>query len=155
LHLALKKATDDYGRRYTFNTVIAANMELVNALSKFSDDTDNGVAIRQEVLEIILLMLSPIVPHVCMQLWYDLGHDKDIVVESWPAIDESALEQDSVKMMLQVNGKLRGEIQVSVSATKDEIEKLAFTDKNVMRFVEGKTVKKVIVVPKRLVNIVV
>jgi len=155
LHLALKKAGDDYGRRYTFNTVIAANMELVNTLSKRNDDSDNGKAIRQEVLEIILLMLAPIVPHVCMQLWNELGHEEDIVLAPWPVIDESALEQDSIKMMLQVNGKLRGEIQVSVSATKDEIEKLAFADENVMRFVEGKSVKKVIVVPKRLVNIVV
>jgi leucyl-tRNA synthetase len=84
LHLALKKATDDYGRRYTFNTVIAANMELVNSLSKNSDDSDNGLAIRQEVLEGILLMLAPIVPHICKQLWQELGHDKDIVIELWP-----------------------------------------------------------------------
>lgn len=155
LHLAIKKATDDYGRRYTFNTVIAANMELVNTLSKFSDDSENGQAIRQEVLEAILLMLAPITPHVCEQLWKDLGRDKAIVSASWPELDESALEQDSIKMMLQVNGKLRGNIMVAATASKDEIEKLAFTDKNVQRFVDGKDVKKVIVVPKRLVNIVV
>jgi len=155
LHLALKKATDDYGRRYTFNTVIAANMELVNTLSKVKDDSANGIAIRQEVLEAILLMLAPITPHVCKQLWTELGHDNDIVIESWPVVDESALEQDSIKMMLQVNGKLRGNVMVPASASKDEIEKLAFADENVIRFVEGKEVKKVIVVPKRLVNIVV
>jgi leucyl-tRNA synthetase len=155
LHLALKKATDDYGRRYTFNTVIAANMELVNTLSKLNDNSDNGKAIRQEALEAILLMLAPIVPHICMQLWLELGHDKDIVIEPWPAVDESALEQDSIKMMLQVNGKLRGNISVSATTSKDDIEKMALAEENVMRFVEGKTVKKVIVVPKRLVNIVV
>ena len=155
LHLALKKATDDYGRRYTFNTVIAANMELVNTLSKVKDDSANGIAIRQEVLEAILLMLAPITPHVCKQLWTELGHDNDIVIESWPVVDESALEQDSIKMMLQVNGKLRGNVMVPASASKDEIEKLAFADENVIRFVEGKEIKKVIVVPKRLVNIVV
>jgi len=155
LHLAIKKATDDYGRRYTFNTVIAANMELMNTLSKISDDSDNGIAIRQEVLEAILLMLAPITPHVCMQLWNDLGHDTDIVIESWPEVDESALEQDSIKMMLQVNGKLRGNVMAPATASKDEIEKLAFADENVARFIEGKDIKKVIVVPKRLVNIVV
>ena len=155
LHLALKKAGDDYGRRYTFNTVIAANMELINTLSKSKDDSDNGKAIKQEALEAILLMLSPIVPHVCKQLWQELGHQKDIVVESWPQVDESALEQDSIKMMLQVNGKLRGNIAVSASASKEDIEKMALTDENVMRFITDKPVKKVIVVPKRLVNIVV
>ncbi|NOQ76949.1 MAG: leucine--tRNA ligase [Methylococcaceae bacterium] len=155
LHLAIKKATDDYGRRYTFNTVIAANMELVNTLSKYSDDSDNGKAIRQEALEAILLMLAPVTPHICMQLWYDLGHDNDIVTESWPVVDESALEQDSIKMMLQVNGKLRGDISVSATASKDDIEKMALADENVIRFVDGKAIKKIIVVPKRLVNIVV
>ncbi len=155
LHLALKKVTDDYGRRYTFNTAIAVNMELINTLSKVSDDSDNGKAIRHEALETILLMLSPIVPHICKQLWQDLGHDTDIVIETWPIVDESALEQDSLKIMLQVNGKLRGEMSVSVSTSKEEIEKLALADENVLRFIADKSVKKVIVVPKRLVNIVV
>ncbi|MCF6202746.1 MAG: leucine--tRNA ligase [Methylococcaceae bacterium] len=155
LHLVLKKANDDYGRRYTFNTVIAANMELINTLSKYSDDSENGQAIKQEVLETILLMLSPIIPHICKQLWQDLGHEKDIVIEAWPKVDESALEQDSIKMMLQVNGKLRGEIIVAVSTSKEEIEKMALADENVMRFVEDKAIKKIIVVPKRLINIVV
>ena len=155
LHLALKKAGDDYGRRYTFNTVIAANMELVNALSKYDDTSSNGVAIKQEILETVLLMLAPITPHVCEELWSHLGHKSDIVSAIWPEVDESALEQDSIKMMLQVNGKLRGEIVVSASTSKDEIEKLALVDENVLRFIDGKSVKKVIVVPKRLVNIVV
>ena len=155
LHLALKKANDDYGRRYTFNTVIAANMEMINTLSKYNDDSDNGHAIRQETLEAIILMLSPIIPHICKQLWQELGHEQDIIIESWPAVDESALEQDSIKMMLQVNGKLRGDIEVSISATKDEIEKMALEDENIIRFINDQPVKKVIVVPKRLVNIVV
>ena len=155
LHLAINKATDDYGRRYTFNTVIAANMELVNTLSKSKDNSENGKAIRQEALEAILLMLAPITPHICMQLWSELGHETDIVIESWPVIDQSALEQDSIKMMLQVNGKLRGNVSISATASKEEIEKLAFADENVKRFIDGKDIKKVIVVPKRLVNIVV
>ena len=155
LHQALKKVSDDYGRRYTFNTVISANMELVNTLSKYDDDSDNGKAVKQEAFETILLMLSPIVPHICEQLWRDLGHDTDIVTAQWPTLDESALEQDSIKMMLQVNGKLRGEISVSNTASKDDIEKMALADENVKRFTDDKTIKKIIVVPKRLVNIVV
>ena len=155
LHLALKKANDDYGRRYTFNTVIAANMELLNALSKSHDESENGWAIRQEVLESILLMLSPIIPHVCRQLWFELGHGNDIVSEKWPQLDESALAQDSIKMMLQVNGKLRSSISVAASCSKDEIEAMALADENINRFIADKPVKKVIVVPKRLVNIVI
>lgn len=155
LHLALKKAGDDYGRRYTFNTVIAVNMELVNTLSKYTESSGNALAIKQEVLDTILLMLSPIVPHIAKQLWADLGHKNDIVIAPWPIVDESALEQDSVKIMLQVNGKLRGDIMVSASASKDDIEKIALANENVLRFIDDKPVKKVIVVPNRLVNIVV
>ncbi|KAF3981221.1 MAG: leucine--tRNA ligase [Methylococcales symbiont of Hymedesmia sp. n. MRB-2018] len=155
LHLALKKANDDYARRYAFNTVIAANMELVNTLSKSNDDSKNAQAVRQEVLEAILLMLSPITPHICKQLWLELGHENDIVSETWPMVDESALEQDSIKMMLQVNGKLRGNILVSATASKDQIETMALADENVSRFIMDKAIKKVIVVPKRLVNVVV
>ncbi len=155
LHLALKKANDDYGRRYTFNTVIAANMELLNTLSKSNDESDNGWAIRQEVLESILLMLSPIVPHICRQLWFELGHSNDIVSEKWPQLDESALAQDSIQMMLQVNGKLRSSISVATSCSKDEIEAMALADENIIRFIADKPVKKIIVVPKRLVNIVI
>jgi leucyl-tRNA synthetase len=155
LHLALKKASDDYGRRYTFNTVIAINMELVNALAKYEDESSNGMAVKQEVLETILLMLSPITPHVCEQLWQNLGHESAMVTETWPEVDESALEQDSIKMMLQVNGKLRGDMVVPASMSKEDIEKLALVDENVQRFIDGKSVKKVIVVPKRLINIVV
>jgi len=155
LHLAIQKATDDFGRRYTFNTVIAANMELINTLSKFDDDTDNGKAIRQEVLEAIVLMLSPIVPHICHQLWLDLGHQQAVVSASWPEVDATALEQDSLELVLQVNGKLRSKMKVSIAATKEEIEAMALNDEQIKRFIEDQPVKKVIVVPKKLVNIVV
>ncbi len=155
LHLTIQKATDDFGRRYTFNTVIAANMELINTLSKFVDDTDNGKAIRQEALEAIVLMLSPIVPHICHQLWLDLGHQQAVVTASWPEVDATALEQDTLELVLQVNGKLRSKMTVSVSASKEEIEAMALRDEHVKRFIEDKPVRKVIVVPKKLVNIVV
>ncbi len=155
LHLAIQKVTDDFGRRYTFNTVIAANMELINTLSKFDDDSDNGKAVRHEALEAIVLMLSPIVPHICHQLWLDLGHQEAVVSASWPEVDTTALAQDTLELVLQVNGKLRSKMKVSVNASKDEIEAMALSDEHIKRFIEDQPVKKVIVVPKKLVNIVV
>jgi len=155
LHLTIQKVSDDFGRRHTFNTVIASNMELVNTLSRFIDDSDNGKAIRQEALEAIVLMLAPIVPHICHQLWLDLGHQQAVVTASWPEIDTTALAQDTLELVLQVNGKLRSKMSVSITATNDEIEALALNDEQIKRFIEGKPVRKVIVVPKKLVNIVV
>ncbi len=155
LHLTIQKATDDFGRRYIFNTVIASNMEMINTLSKFVDDSDNGKAIRQEALEAIVLMLAPIVPHICHQLWLDLGHQQAVVTASWPEVDATALEQDTLELVLQVNGKLRSKMMVSVNASKEEIEAMALSDEHVKRFIEDKLVRKVIVVPKKLVNIVV
>jgi len=155
LHQALQKVGDDMARRHTFNTAIAANMELLNALNKFEDDSVNGRAVRQEVLEAIVLMLAPIIPHAAQQLWNELGRDSDIVVASWPDVDESALVQDSIEMVVQVNGKLRGKLSVAAAATKDQVEALALADANVQRFLEGKPIKKLIVVPGKLVNIVV
>ncbi len=155
LHQTLEKVTDDLGRRHTFNTAIAANMELLNTLSKFTDDSDNARAIRQEALECIILMLSPIVPHICDQLWQELGQSSDIVTHAWPLVDKTAMQQDSLQIILQVNGKLRSKISVSVSASKDEIKALALQEENVQRFIDGKPIRKVIVVPNKLVNIVV
>ncbi|MDD2762274.1 MAG: class I tRNA ligase family protein, partial [Methylomonas sp.] len=155
LHQALQKVSDDMARRHTFNTAIAANMELVNALNKFEDDSVNGSAVRQEALEAIVLMLSPIIPHAAQQLWKELGHGDDIVLAAWPGVDESALVQEAIEMVVQVNGKLRGKLSVAASATKEQIEALALVDENVLRYIEGKPVKKLIVVPRKLVNIVV
>ncbi|AMK75563.1 MULTISPECIES: leucine--tRNA ligase [Methylomonas] len=155
LHQALQKVSDDMARRHTFNTAIAANMELVNALNKFEDDSDNSRAVRQEVLEAIVLMLAPIIPHASQELWNELGHNDDIVVAAWPVIDESALQQDAIEMVVQVNGKLRGKLSVAAIASKEQVEALALADENVQRYLEGKPVKKLIVVPQKLVNIVV
>ncbi|MGZ5052125.1 MAG: leucine--tRNA ligase [Methylobacter sp.] len=155
VHLTIQKATDDFGRRYTFNTVIAANMELINTLSKFTDESDNGKAVRQEALEAIVLMLSPIIPHICHQLWLELGHSEAVVGAAWPTVDESALQQDALEMVLQVNGKLRSKMSVSINASKEEIEAMALSDEHIQRFIDGNPIKKVIVVPKKLVNIVV
>ncbi|MBS3965099.1 MAG: leucine--tRNA ligase [Methylomonas sp.] len=155
LHQTLQKVTHDMARRHTFNTAIAANMELANALSKFEDDSPHGRALQQEVLEAIVLMLAPIIPHVAQQLWNELGHDSDIVIADWPVIDESALVQDSVEIVVQVNGKLRGKLVVAATASKEDIEALALADDNVQRHIEGKPIKKLIVVPQKLVSIVV
>ena len=155
VHQTIQKVSHDMGERIIFNTAIAANMELVNTLSKFTDTSDNGKVIRQEALEAIVLMLAPIVPHICHQLWQDLGHQEAVVRAPWPKVDVSALEQDIIEIVIQVNGKLRSKISVSATVSSDELQTLALNDDYIMRFIEGKPLKKVIVVPKKLVNIVV
>ncbi len=155
LHQTIQKVTHDMGVRTIFNTAIAANMELLNTLAKFTDDSNNSKAIRHEILEAIAIMLSPIVPHICDQLWRDLGHDNAIISESWLTVDESALVQDSLELMVQVNGKLRGKITATASATNAEIETIALRDAAVSKFIDGQTIKKVIIVAGKLVNIVV
>ena len=130
-------------------------MELVNSLAKFEDESDNGKAIRQEALEAIVLMLSPIVPHICHQLWLDLGHLQAVVGVAWPQVDESALEQDTIELVIQVNGKLRSKMTVSINASSEDIQAQALNDEMAIRFIDGKPIRKVIIVPKKLVNIVV
>jgi leucyl-tRNA synthetase len=155
LNQTLVKVTDDIGRRHTFNTAIAAIMELMNALAKLKDESAQARAVIQEVLEKAVLMLSPITPHICHSLWQALGHDEAVVTVTWPEVDESALVQDKVELMVQVNGKLRSKISIAADADKEAIEAMALTDDNVAKFIEGKEVRKVIVVPGRLINIVV
>lgn len=155
VHETIAKVGDDLGRRHTFNTGIAAVMELVNALYKGADDaSDQGRAVLQEGLESAVLLLAPIVPHVCHALWQALGHDSSLMEAAWPTLDERALLQDSLELVVQVNGKRRGQIRVPVDAARDLLETAALEEPNVVRFIEGKTVRKVIVVPGRLVNVV-
>lgn len=150
----VQKVSDDMGRRFTFNTAIAANMELLNDLSKFHDSDAQGQAIRQEALQHIVLMLSPIMPHVCQALWEKMGKKGVLMDQPWPEIDEEALEQSNIQMMIQINGKLRGKVDVAVDADDDTVKELAMQNENVQRFLEGVTVRKVIVVKGRLINIV-
>ncbi|MBL4638064.1 MAG: leucine--tRNA ligase [Proteobacteria bacterium] len=154
-HQTLTKVADDLGRRHTFNTAIAAVMELMNALAKLNDDSEQARPVVQETLEMAVLMLAPITPHICHELWQTLGHDEAIINADWPQIDESALKQDKVELMVQVNGKLRSKVSVSADADNKTIETLALADESVLRFTDGKEIRKVIVVPGRLVNIVV
>jgi len=155
IHEALSKVEDDYGRRLTFNTAIAANMELLNAVSKFNFASDASKGLRQECLDSIVLMLSPIIPHACDALWQALGHSEELLDAAWPTFDASALVLDEIQMVVQVNGKLRGKITVAASADKQSIEELALAEDNVCKFIADKAVRKVIVVPKKLVNIVI
>jgi leucyl-tRNA synthetase len=154
VHETIKKVSDDIGRRYTFNTAIAAMMELLNHLSR-AKNTPQARAVVQEGLEAVVVMLSPIVPHITQALWQALGHTGLVLDAAWPKVDESALQRDDLKMVIQVNGKLRGHITVPFDADKKTIETAALNETNVQRFITEKTVKKVIVVPKKLVNIVV
>jgi len=154
-HQALTKVSDDIGRRHTFNTAIAAVMELMNAVAKNSDDSPQARAVMQESLELIVLMLSPITPHICHQLWQTLGHQEAVIDATWPKVDEAALKQDQIELMIQVNGKLRSKISVAADADQKAVEALAFADENVQKFTQDKDVRKVILVPGRLLNIVV
>jgi leucyl-tRNA synthetase len=155
IHQTIVKVTDAMQRRYTFNTAIAANMELFNALSRFDDQSPQGQALKREGLEAIVLMLSPIVPHICQELWQALGHAGLIVDAPWPKADPAALAQDTVELIVQVNGKLRGKICVPVTAEREAVERAALAEENVRRFIGDKEIKKVIFVPGKLVNLVV
>ena len=155
LHETIQKVGDDYGRRHTFNTAIAAVMELLNALSKFDDASAQGRALRQECFEAVTLLLNPITPHTSHALWQLLGHAEATLEDRpFPEADPAALVRDAVVLAVQVNGKLRATIEVAVSASKENIEALALAEPNVQKFMEGMSVRKVIVVPGKIVNIV-
>jgi leucyl-tRNA synthetase len=155
LHAAIAKVSDDVGRRYTFNTAIAAVMELLNAFGKHAGRAPQDRALRQEAFEAVVLMLSPIVPHACHALWSALGREGAVVDQPWPAHDPGALVQDEIELVVQVQGKLRGRIVVARDLPEEKIHAAALAEENVARFVAGRAVRKVIVVPGRLVNIVI
>ena len=154
VYTTLQKVTDDMSRRFTFNTAIAANMELLNQLSKYHETNEQAHAIRQEALEHIVLMLSPIMPHACQAMWEYLGKEGAIMDEEWPEVDEAALVQSKIQMMIQINGKLRGKVDVGVDDDDDKVKELALDNDNVKKFLENVTVRKIIVVKGRLINIV-
>jgi len=154
-HQTLAKITDDIKRRHSFNTAIAAMMELTNMLSKFKQTDGQSMALRLESLDIILRALSPITPHLCHHLWQQLGHQTAIINEPWPEVDNKALEQDEVQIIVQVNGKLRAKLMLGADTDKAQVEVQALADENVVKFTSGKTIVKVIVVPNKLVNIVI
>jgi leucyl-tRNA synthetase len=155
LHATIAKVSDDIGRRYTFNTAIAANMELLNEIGHLDDRSANGRALVQEALDAAVLMLSPIVPHICHELWLALGHSDPVVDRAWPTVDAAALVQDRVELVVQVNGKVRGKVSVASGAADAAIREAALNEPNVQRHLEGGTLRKAIIVPGRLVNLVV
>ena len=155
LHQTMVKVSDDIGRRYTFNTAIAAVMELLNRINKFDVQSGQDRSAVQEGLDAIVLMLSPIVPHICHRLWQLLGHESAVIDESWPVADLDAVQVDTLQIIVQVNGKLRARLQVPADASRQELEDAARADQNVQRFIADKEIRKVIVVPGKLVNVVV
>jgi leucyl-tRNA synthetase len=154
-HHTLAKVTDDIGRRRTFNTAIAAVMELHNALSRFAQSAPQDRAVMHEALEIAVIALSPIIPHATHAMWQALGHSRALIDEPWPAVDAAALEQSMVEIVVQVNGKLRARITVAAGAGEAEVRAAALADPHVQKFVGTAAVRKVIVVPGKLVNVVV
>lgn len=154
VHETIQKVSDDIGRRYNFNTAIAAVMELLNTLQRCEEKgTEQGRAVMKEAVEAIVVMLSPITPHICHELWIALGHS-DVLSAPWPQVDESALVRDSIEIVIQINGKMRSKIEVAANADKDTILAAAKADEHAQRFLEGVTIRKEIYVPGKLVNIV-
>ena len=153
-HETINKVNDDFGRRNTFNTAIAAVMELLNEVAKHSSTESQSVAVRHEALTSAILLLSPIAPHICHALWQALGYSESVAEASWPSVDEQALVRSTITLVLQVNGKVRGKIEVAADISKQDIEKIALADENVKRFIVGNIIRKIIVVPGRLINIV-
>jgi len=154
VHEMLAKVTVDFGRRRTFNTAIAAVMELMNALARFEDASAPGRAVVQEALEIVVRALSPVVPHAAHALWAELGHATAVVEERWPEPDPEALLRATVEVVVQVNGKLRSRVTVPVDADEAQVREAALADPNVQKFVAGKPVRKFIHVPGKLANVV-
>ncbi|MEJ6516773.1 MAG: leucine--tRNA ligase [Pseudomonadales bacterium] len=154
LHETIAKAADDYGRRLSFNTVVSSSMSLMNHLLKTDDRTPQGRAVAQEVLTAVVTIMAPITPHICHELLLRLTGEKleEIV---WLDVDEDALVKTTVPIIVQVNGKLRGKLEMSVDDSKQDIEAAARKVENVEKFIEGKTIRKVIVVPAKLINFVV
>ncbi|ANI13243.1 leucine--tRNA ligase [Pseudomonas citronellolis] len=154
IHLAIKQASQDIGQNHKFNTAIAAVMTLMNVLEKVPQEGAGNRALLQEGLETVALLLAPITPHICHVLWHELGHTGAVIDAPWPQVDESALVQDTLQLVVQVNGKLRGHIEVPAEASREDVEATARANENVLRFTDGLTIRKVIVVPGKLVNIV-
>jgi leucyl-tRNA synthetase len=154
-HETLLKADDDYGRRMQFNTVVSAVMELVNSLHKFKAVSDGDRAAAQEAWLTAIQVISPIAPHIAHELWQTLGQKGALVDSPWREADETALVQEQLSLVVQVNGKVRGKIEVQAAATKEQILELAKAESNVVKYLEGKIIRKEIVVPRKLINIVV
>ncbi|AYN98191.1 leucine--tRNA ligase [Pseudomonas sp. LTGT-11-2Z] len=154
IHAAIKQASNDVGQFHKFNTAIAQVMTVMNVLEKAPQASEQDRALLQEGLEAVTLLLAPITPHISHELWQQLGHQQALIDAGWPAVDEAALVQDTITLVVQVNGKLRGQVEMPAAASREEVEAAARSNENVLRFIDGLTIRKVIVVPGKLVNIV-
>jgi leucyl-tRNA synthetase len=155
VHETIAKVGDDFGRRYTFNTAIAAVMECSNHLARFEVGSDTDLAVAREGWEALVRLIAPVTPHIAQALWQALGHEDDILAAGWPEIDEAALLQNKITVVVQVNGKVRGRIEAAPGASRDALQEQALAEENVARFVADREIRKIIVVPDKLVNIVV
>jgi leucyl-tRNA synthetase len=157
-HQTIKKVTEDIEERFHFNTAISAVMELVNAIYQFRANDHRGseaLPVLRLAVETALVLVSPMVPHIADEMWQALGQEKSVVREGWPQWDEQALIEEKQLIVVQVNGKLRNKIYVAPSATNEEVQEAALTDDRIKKFIHGKPVRKVVVIPGRLVNVVV
>ena len=154
-HQTIAKVSDDIGRRYTFNTAIAAVMELVNDINVFQIEDEIDQKVAKEAITSVLLLLAPIVPHICNRLWLDLGFDQPIIDEVWPKHNPDLMMTDTLEIIVQVNGKLRSKITVDSSIGDPELEQLVLMDEKIKKYTDDQTIKKIIIVPKKLVNIVI
>ena len=153
IHEALRQALFDFGR-HQFNTVVSGGMKMLNALARIDGDGAVANTVRREGMSLLLRLLSPIVPHITHTLWRELGYGADVLSAAWPKPEETALARSLVSLVVQVNGKLRGQIDVPVDADRTAIEQAAQDEPNVQRFVEGRPVRKIVIVPGKLVNLV-
>ncbi|CWW67725.1 leucine--tRNA ligase [Haemophilus influenzae] len=155
VHKTIAKVSDDIGRRQTFNTAIAAVMELMNKLTKASLESDQDRAVMAEALSAVVRMLYPITPHICFELWQALGNESAIDTAEWVKADEDAMVEDEKLIVVQVNGKVRGKVTVAADADEETVKTIAFADENVKKFVDNQHIVKVIYVAGKLLNVVV
>lgn len=155
VHTTIKRVTDDAGTRFNFNTAISAIMELMNGLYQYREVAGYNKAVMAEAVDTLVLLLAPFIPHVTEELWQDLGHGESVHKQKWPVVDEAALVADEVTVIVQVNGKVRDKILMPVNLDKAETEKMVLAQPKIAEILAGKEVKKVVVVPNKLVNVVV
>ena len=154
IHKTIEKVSDDIGRRQTFNTAVAATMELLNHLQKAPKSSAQDFAVLREGIDAIVLLLTPIAPHICHVMWKDLGHKHAVETAPWPLAEADAMVEDEKLVVVQVNGKVRAKITVAADATKEQVETLGLAEQNVQQHTDSKTIRKVIYIPGRLLNIV-
>ncbi|GAA5344483.1 leucine--tRNA ligase [Planifilum fimeticola] len=152
IHRTIKKVTEDVGERYHFNTAISAIMELFNAISEYPEDADRGTL--ADALETVVILLAPFAPHLSEELWHVMGHEASVHEQPWPAYDPEMLVEEEVEMAVQINGRVRDKLVVPAEADRETVEQLALNQERIKNHLSGKTVRKVIVVPKKLINIV-